>query len=310
MLRAAGSGLTPRAAALLLAAIPLAGPAGAAQSVDAPPREPEIAIEPAPAARAGDLEVHYVANEGFLVEGAGRRVLVDALFGAGVTGYPVASPDTRRHLELGTGGWGGVDVALASHHHADHFHPEAVARFLASNPQAVFVSTPQAVELLRPRLADDAALGRVRAVLPMPGAIERLEIRDVIVDVLHLHHGERSPPVDNLGFVVTLGDRRFLHFGDTEAKMADFEPYLELLRETDLALLPFWFLSSEWRAAMVRDHIRPHRIVVAHLPLPTAPSGHFARWRSWDNLVRVIRSAFPDAVFPDRTGTRVGFPDP
>ena len=249
-------------------------------------------------------QVSYVANEGFLLSSGGQRVLIDALFGAGVNGYPVPPVDLREQLETGEGGWGDVEVALASHYHPDHFDPDSVARFLRANPQAMFVSTPQAIARLETEYPGERALlSRARAVLPVEGAVERLEIRGIEIEVLNLHHGRRTPPVENLGFVVTLGGSRFLHLGDTEAKIEIFEPHLQRLVEVDVGLLPFWFLASDWRAKLVRERIRPRWIVVAHLPLPTAPSGHFARWQSYTDLVRVIETAFPEARFPVEPGT-------
>jgi L-ascorbate metabolism protein UlaG (beta-lactamase superfamily) len=254
------------------------------------------------------LRVTYLGNSGFLVAADGHRVLVDALFGDGVPGYETVPEPLRSELERGAGEWGGVTLALATHFHPDHFDAAAVARFLAANPQASFVSTPQAVDRLRALHPAATLLDRCRAVLPAPGTSERLEVGGVQVDVLNLHHGHREPPVENLGLVVHSGDLGWLHFGDTEAKMEDFAPYLDLLAEPDLALLPFWFLSSEWRADLVRDRLRPRWIVVAHTPLPTAPAGHFARWLSYDNLLTVMRQAFPDAVLPTAPGESYELP--
>lgn len=249
------------------------------------------------------LQIHYLGNEGFLIEGDGRRVLVDALFGEGIPGYAAVPEPLRADLERGVDPWGGVSLALATHYHGDHFDAAAVARFLHANPEARFVSTPQACDQLAEPGPDRAALlGRCHAVLPEPGTVERLDIGGVTVDVLNLHHGRRTPPVENLGFVVHLGGTRLLHFGDTEAKMEDFAPYVDLLRGTDVALLPFWFLSSEWRADFVRDHIGPRWIVIAHTPLPSAPPTHFARWGSYGELVRVMREEFPEAILPTAPG--------
>ncbi len=270
---------------------------------------PRSQVAVRPAATAAELEVRWIANEGFLIEGAGRRVLVDGLFGPDVTGYPVCPPEMRDRLEQGAGEWAGIDVAIASHYHPDHFHPDSVARFLSSSPDAVFVSTPQVIDRLKKRLSPDSPLlGRTRAVFPAEGEVERLEIDGVEIEVLNLHHGRLDPPVENLGVVVTLGGSRFLHFGDTEAKMDTFEPYLGLLADIDVGLFPFWFLASDWRVEMVRDLIRPRAAVVAHLPLPTAPANHFARWQSYENLVSVIEANFPAAWIPHAPGETFHYP--
>lgn len=249
------------------------------------------------------LEVHYLGNEGFLVESGGRRVLIDALFGEGISGYDAVPVQLRASLERGTGTWGGVEIALASHFHRDHFDPDAVARFLDANPLAIFISTPQAAESFAESNPDRPELiERFRAVLPEPGTVESLDVAGVRIDVLNLHHGAGNPPTQNLGVIVSLGRQRFLHLGDTEAKMVDFEPYLEILVGTDVALLPFWFLSSEWRADMVHGFLRPQRIAVAHMPTRDAPAGYFARWKSYDELRALIESRFPDAWFATHQG--------
>jgi L-ascorbate metabolism protein UlaG (beta-lactamase superfamily) len=270
---------------------------------------PGRAAERTVAASAPALEVRYLVNEGFLIEGGGKRVLIDALVGEEIAGYVPLSEVLRGPLERGEGESAGVDVAIATHLHPDHFGAESVVRFLRANPEAWFVSTPQAVARLTAVAGgEEGLLARVRPVLPKEGEVEHLSLRGVEMDVLNLHHGLRNPPVENLGVVVRLGEARFLHFGDTEAKMESFVPYLELLRATDLAVLPFWFLVSDWRAEMVREQIRPRWIVVGHLLTPTAPAGHFARWRSYENLVQEIKTAFPEARLPGTPGERYQYP--
>lgn len=95
-----------------------------------------------------ELEVIYLANEGFLIRGGQQQVLVDALFGAGIAGYDAVPANLRDRIERGTA-WGAVEVALATHFHGDHFDPAAVERFLAANPEAIFISTPQAAASFR-----------------------------------------------------------------------------------------------------------------------------------------------------------------
>lgn len=319
-------GPSPDAARLMAAAglvLALTSSSSVAQSTgaaiarsEANPGTFQLAEPAATPATEPALEVRYLANEGFLVEAAGRRVLIDGLFGDGIDGYPKVPADIRAQLERGAGEWRGIEVALATHFHGDHFDPVAVGRFLEANPEAIFVSTPQAIRRLNETLATQgqisgasrlALLTRVRQPLPGAGTVQTLDLEGIKISALNLHHGLRTPPVENLGFVVTVGDERFIHFGDTEATIEDFDPYLDLLREPDLALLPFWFLTSEWRAEMVRERIRPRAIVVAHLPSPDAPASYFGRWGSYDELIRLIRAAFPEARIPTASGERWRF---
>ncbi|MFQ5351382.1 MAG: MBL fold metallo-hydrolase, partial [Thermoanaerobaculia bacterium] len=93
------------------------------------------------AGEAPEVQVIYLANEGFLLEAGETKVLVDALFGEGLRGYPVVPAPIRAELEGARGRFAGVDLILASHFHGDHFDAAAVARHLRANPGAVFLST-------------------------------------------------------------------------------------------------------------------------------------------------------------------------
>lgn len=247
-------------------------------------------------AETGDDLLH-LANAGFLLRAADGSVLIDALFGEGLSGYPAVPGEVRAALERGEAPWSGVRLVLVTHDHADHFDPKAVARFLAASPTAELMAPPQVVEAVRARAGGGSLAGRCHAVLPEPGRVERRQFGRIAVEALNLHHGS-GVDSQNLGFVVRLGGRRFLHVGDTEAERRDLEPYLEHLAGADAALLPFWWLIDAERAELVRREIRPGRIVVAHVPSPDAPAAYFGRWGTRDALVAEIRGRFPEATVP------------
>lgn len=275
-----------------------------AEVTEGSPAVEALSATAATAATLSGLEVTYLANEGFLVTGGGKRILVDALFGAGVSGYDRPPAALLEKVERGAGELGGVDLALASHVHPDHFDADSVRRFLAANPRATFLSTPQAVEAAA---RAGAPRGRMRAELPDTRSSHHLLFDGFEVTVLNLHHG-RASSTQNLGFIIHLNRSRALHFGDTEATLEDFEPYLRHLRGVDVALLPFWFCASDWRVKMVREEISPRWVVVAHLPQPDAGAGFFGRWQTYDNLLSTIRANFPRALIPERPGQRLTAP--
>jgi L-ascorbate metabolism protein UlaG (beta-lactamase superfamily) len=248
------------------------------------------------------VEIIHIANEGFLIAGGGRRVLIDALFSSGVQGYPTIPTDLRTKLEQGEAPFESIDLVLATHHHADHFDPAMVARYLERFPDAHFVSTEQAVARFRDAVRSRPDLmARARGLLPPEGQRIRLAPRGIGLTVLNLHHGsDRSPPVQNLGFIIEVGGMKLLHVGDTEADARDFAPYALADQQIDVALLPSWLLTYEkWKRAVTKS-IVPKRIVVMHLPSPDAPQSWFGKSRDLAGLKRAILRAFPDAVFLER----------
>lgn len=252
----------------------------------------------------------YLANEGFLLDGGGRKVLIDALFGSGLEGYPAPPPDLRSKLETAQPPFDDVDLVLATHYHGDHFEAQAVARHLRANREARFVSTPQAADQARALLRDDPqALERVEGIHPQEGVIESLTRGGVELKVLNLHHGRnRRPPVQNLGFLISLGGLEILHIGDTEATAEDLRPYDLKSRRIDLALLPVWYLTyEEWIEAMRRE-IQPARIGVMHLAEPDAPASYFGPEGSYAERVRKLHADFPEAQVFVEPGVRVEYP--
>ena len=55
--------------------------------------------------------------------------------------------------------------------------------------------------------------------------------------------------------------------------------------EIDLAFIPYWYLTREEGRRLVREHIRPKRIIAVHIP----PS-------ELEEQTRAIRAHFPDVV--------------
>src|SRR5688500_17305265 len=155
-----------RSIAIPLASIVLAT-AGAAQA--------NTAARNASPAR-DSLTITFLANEGVMVSSGGTTVLIDALFGDGLRGYGVVTRATRALLESARPPFDHVTAVLATHRHDDHFNAQAVLRHLVSNPAATFISTTEAVALVR--AADSTRTrtmaSRLVAATPPPGQRVRI----------------------------------------------------------------------------------------------------------------------------------------
>lgn len=151
-------------------------------------------------------------------------------------------------------------------------------------------------------------MARARGLMPAEGQRVELAPNGVGLTLLNLHHGRhRSPPVQNLGFLIEIGGVTLLHVGDTEADARDLAPYALADQGIDLALVPSWFLTYEKWRRVVEESIRPTRVIVMHLPTPDAPASWFGNFRNLAGLKRAIVAAFPDAVFLEQPGEGLGF---
>lgn len=242
------------------------------------------------------VRITYVGNEGFLIEADGRKVLIDALYRTGVAGYVVHTPTLRRSLEKALPPFDGSDVVLETHYHADHFDPNAVGSHLVNNRSARLVSTAQVVAQLEDTFPAWRHIApRVDVAQPQEGDMTVFDFDGVIVTVLNLHHG-RDRPVENLGFVIEMGDWKFLHIGDAEVAPEEFTALGLSEMDLDVFFVPYWFLAySEWDNR-IEPAVGSPKLVAMHVPPVDDPKGYLSELGGFDGLVRKIHSKYTTAI--------------
>ena len=258
---------------------------------------------PAPEPAPKPLRVTYIGNEGFMIDAGEVKVLIDALYRTGVPGYVVIPEEQRRRLETAQPPFDGVTLILASHSHPDHFDPGAVLEYLKASPKTVFLSTPQAIELMRALPGFGAVQGRARAELPEEGKRVRAERPGLVLKVLNLPHGGEQE-VENLGFILETGGVSILHVGDTSLALKDSQ-FSRIGQESiDLTFLPYWYLTEGNRESL-EVIVHGRRIVAMHLPPPSDPEGLLKAEGGFDKLAQDIERIYPNVVvFPKEMETR------
>lgn len=190
------------------------------------------------AAPGMDLCLHWLGQAGFVIEGAGKRLVIDPYLSDSLARkyagrlYPhqrlMAAPVGS--LELGS-----VDLVLSTHQHTDHMDPDTLAPLMAQQPHLKLVA-PRAAreEALRRARVDDTRLHLVEAgerIVPIPG---------IAVTATRAAHESLERDADGnhrfLGYVIEIAGCRIWHAGDTVpfdgmvAEVAALKP--------DIALLP------------------------------------------------------------------------
>jgi L-ascorbate metabolism protein UlaG (beta-lactamase superfamily) len=292
--RARQRGLLLPAILLLLPALMTGGPGGG--PLAAAQEDPPSAAASKPAVGEPAITVHYTGNEGFLLEVAGKKILIDALYRDGVKGYVAPTAIQSNEMETGKAPFDGIHLALSTHYHADHFHPDAVGSFLKNNPGATYISTDQSRQaLMKVFTGYQEIAGQVRSMHPAEGAAAQESVDGINVEGFNLHHG-RNRPVENLGFLLEVGGRRILHMGDTESTTSDLEPLALDKKKIDLAFVPFWYLvEGSWRETILLA-VAPQRIVVMHMPAPDAEDSYIESLGGWDKVTEDIKKRYPNAT--------------
>ena len=242
------------------------------------------------------LQITALGNEGFLIERGNATVIIDGLY-HGLHGYVVPGDEQRRARELAEPPFDSVDLVLATHHHPDHFDAGVMASHLVANPGATLITTPMAADQLRDDERYPTISDRVRASLPEEGESERIEIGDIPVEVLNLHHGRgRSIPADNLGFVVDLSGVKVLHVGDTLATADELGALGLREKSIGIAFVPYWHLLDAADAHQYLEAIGATAVVAMHLPAADAPPSYLDPADDLDELIRMVERAAPGVI--------------
>lgn len=238
---------------------------------------------------AQPVEVTYLGNEGFLIESGSQSVLIDGLFGSGLSGYPVVPQATREAMESASGKFADVDLILASHHHPDHFDARSVFLHLTNNPEARFFSTLQAVQKLQALENWKQIESRVQIATPPEGQSFSYEHSQIQILSYNLHHGkDTTRPVENIGWLIRIGGKELIHLGDTVVTAEEIAPLRFQEERIDIKFVPFWlFLDSN--ASKMMEQIPALHTIVMHIPEAAAPEEYFGDIKNQKNLLAVLQ---------------------
>ena len=112
------------------------------------------------------LELTFLANEGFLIRSGETKVLIDAFVEKPVSVYAALPPEVRERMLACEAPFDGIDLALATHAHPDHFQASLACRFLSKATDCLFVSSEEVLGKLGG--ACDSDQERFEGVLPPP----------------------------------------------------------------------------------------------------------------------------------------------
>lgn len=246
-----------------------------------------VLAQPCSSQSANGVTVTFLANEGVMLAGGGRKVLIDALFERYSTGFALPADSTRAALAAARAPFDSVDLLLFTHQHGDHFHPAPTAAHLRANPRATLVTSAQVIDSMKrgaPGLVGPP--GQLMARTTTPGTRRRETINGVTVEMLGIAHpGARNRHVEHLVYVVEIGGRRVLHAGDGDFTEEVYRAFRLDTARIDVALLPNWVVTSAEGKRVIERWIKPRQVVAFHV-------GD----QNGDTVAQNVRAALPGAV--------------
>jgi len=218
------------------------------------------------------LKITYIANEGVLLEGGGQKVMIDALFDDFYKPYLSPSEATIGQMMASESPFQQVNLLLTTHIHRDHFEANLTGNFLKSHKESALLSSAQIRKELESKYVDfdkvsDRIKGHERGIKTLKD-----QINGVTVYSFFMYHagGERTKSIENMGFIVEMGGKRILHLGDSDMNPDRFKEVNLGQYNIDVALIPYWYMSSDAGIEIINDYIKPKQLIGVHYP--KAPS--------------------------------------
>ncbi len=218
---------------------------------------------------AGTLEITYIANEGFMLAGGERKILIDTLHE-----NPWAYVNTGERIFSmileGSAPFDGIDACVGSHAHADHMIAAMHVELLENNERIVSVSSPAAYDSMK-MVAGEAFAGledKVISVDPEWNAFDVVDVNGIEFGFFGVNHaGPGQNPFKTLATCIDVGGVYIAHLADEVAETS--EEYFKSVdlkkRGVDIVFADRFFLADSIGQHIMSEYIDPQYIILMHL---------------------------------------------
>jgi ankyrin repeat protein len=214
-----------------------------------------------------EIQVIYLANEGFVVTAGSQKILIDGLFNDGWKYYMTPPVEVIKAFQQPDHPVSGSKFILVTHNHQDHFDLGMVETYMNRNSNVIFISPRQInLEMELSALTWEKIKHRTVSISPEPNTAAKLTIKDLKMNVLRLNHGESI--TENVGYVVNMDNRVICHLGDALLRdnMNALRRYGLNEMGIDVVFLQYHNLLNADSRELIKPLINPKNIVVMHIP--------------------------------------------
>ena len=159
----------------------------------------------------------------------GKKILIDALFNDNTIDFcDVPSEETIRNILTTKPPFNDVNLLLFTHQHRDHFDADLALTYMKNNKNCNLIGPQQVVDQLSEYEGYKEITERIHSITPSFGHSEHTNINGIKLLVLRFQHSsyfvtdeqtgkevDRHKNIQNLGFIINLGNYKILHIGDS-----------------------------------------------------------------------------------------------
>ncbi|MDP3150645.1 MAG: MBL fold metallo-hydrolase [Ignavibacteria bacterium] len=229
-----------------------------------------------------NVEVAYIANEGFLIKVGDKKILIDALFGDKDYGFcDIPNEETMNSILKNEKYFKNIDLIATTHAHVDHFYAPFAIEHLINNTKGQSISCKQTIDALKKQENYEKVKNNLVEITPDYTTYIDTTINGIGVRVYRLAHGpyytddpvtgekiNRHQNVQNVGFLFNIDGVKIFHSGDSnEDGIAEYEHFRLDKENIDIAFLGRGFIweSNCKGIDLVKNYINAKHIVLMHI---------------------------------------------
>ncbi|MFZ7134622.1 MAG: MBL fold metallo-hydrolase [Eubacteriales bacterium] len=252
------------------------------------------------------MNIHYIANTGFLVKSNNRKVLIDGIHKKQVDPYVSVDNETLHKIVHGEPPFDHLNLLLFTHYHWDHLDGELTIEALKHQPNLKLFSSKQTVDFLR--TLPNYSISIDRQLLSDNLLLKETKgycINSISFKAISLQHdGEEFKDVVNFAYVININDQIIFHCGDAKPNAFNYECIGLNKENITVALLDFPYFSLTSGRKIVTQYIKPKKIFVMHLPSEEKDTYHWLKTvkkvvtRYGDHLPEITLCINPNEEIP------------
>ncbi|PKV50400.1 L-ascorbate metabolism protein UlaG (beta-lactamase superfamily) [Aquimarina sp. MAR_2010_214] len=205
-----------------------------------------------------NITLTYTGNMGVLISDHQSSVLIDGLHTKYGDDYLFPSEKVVHKINTQLQ----PNIILFTHYHGDHFSVPLSREYLVLNKKAVLFGANQITKNF------SEFKDRVYTITTKDYTKKTIDIGKIKVTGLKINHaGKRHIEVENVGYIIEINNKKFLHVGDTNwlEEIGLFDQ-LKLLKENiDIAILPYWMLLQDDALILIKKYINPKTVIATHI---------------------------------------------
>lgn len=210
-----------------------------------------------------DLQVTYIANEGFLISCNNSKILIDGLFKT--KHYTSPSDSLISGITDNKPPVNNINYFLATHDHSDHFDRKLVSGFLLKNPETKFISTSESCKMLTDEKINSSNLFCLNLEIGELKEISEIKNDNISVSAFRLKHGT-STDINNIAFIIRINEFNIMHMGD--AFILQNQEYIEKINwenyKIDVLFLGYIDVQP-YTLEILAKTIKPKNIIMMHI---------------------------------------------